>query len=80
VYLTTEELHKAEVHWYLNAQLTHFSEDVDAIKSKSDLDRSSPLLSLRPSLGTRPLEKSERVWEIGWGENVYHAPGMQACF
>jgi len=54
-YLTTEELHKAEVHWYLNAQLTHFSEDVDAIKSKSDLNRSSPLLSLRPFIHSSGL-------------------------
>ena len=47
-YLTTEELHKAEVYWYLRAQLTHFPEDIDAIKPKSDLSKSSPLLSLRP--------------------------------
>ena len=49
-YLTTEELRKAEVYWYLHAQLTHFSEDIDAIKSKWDLGKSSPLLPLWPSL------------------------------
>ena len=54
-YLTTEELHKAEVYWYLNAQLAHFSEEIDAIKSKSDLNRSSAILSLRPFVDSSGL-------------------------
>lgn len=55
MYLTTGELHKAEVHWYLNAQLAHFSEEFAAIKSKSDLNRSSSILSLRPFIDSSGL-------------------------
>ena len=53
--LSTEELHKAEVHLYKDAQSTHFSEDIDALKSRSDLNKSSPVLSLRPFIDSSGL-------------------------
>ena len=46
-YLTTNELRKAEKYWYMTAQLEHFKNEIDTIKSKSAFSKSSQLLSLR---------------------------------
>ena len=54
-FLSTEELQDAEVHWYKDAQFTHFSEEIVALKSRSDLNKSSPILSLRPFLDSSGL-------------------------
>ena len=54
-YLTTEELHKAEILWYSTAQREHFKDEIDAMSSRSILNKSSQLLSLRPVLDSSGL-------------------------
>ena len=54
-YLSTEELRKAEEHWCRDAQSTHFSEETHALRSKSDLNKSSPILPLRPFVDSSGL-------------------------
>ena len=54
-YLTTEELHKAEILWYSTAQREHYKDEIDAMSSRSILNKSSQLLSLRPVLDSSGL-------------------------
>ena len=49
-HLTTKELHKAEVHWYLDAQVVHFAKSIAALRSESSLPKASPLLFYDRSL------------------------------
>ena len=54
-YLSMDDVHKAEIYWYLEVQSTHFSGDIHAIKSKSNLSKSSPILSIRPFIDSSRL-------------------------
>ena len=54
-YLTTQELRNAEAYWYTFAQQDYFKQEIDAIKSRSDLNKASPLLSLRPMIDSSGL-------------------------
>ena len=54
-YLTTQELRNAEAYWYTFAQQDYFKQEIDAIKSRSDFNKASPLLSLRPMIDSSGL-------------------------
>ena len=49
IYLTTE------CYWYSIAQQDHFKGEIDSIKSKSDLNKARPLISLRPMIDSSGL-------------------------
>ena len=55
VYLTTKELYLAELYLCSIVQRDHFTHEIEAIKTKAHLDRSSTLLSLRPLMDSAGL-------------------------
>ena len=46
--LSVGELHKAERYWLRRIQRSHFEEEMQALRERSSLESSSPLLSLSP--------------------------------
>ena len=54
-YLTTQELCNAELYWCPIAQGDHFMREIESIKGKRHLHKSSPLLTLRPLIDSAGL-------------------------
>ena len=54
-YLTAQELYSAELYWCSVAQRDHFMGEIESIKTKTPLDKSSPLLTLRPLIDSADL-------------------------
>ena len=49
-FLSTQELHEAEMYWLLHSQEEYFATEIHALKTHHALTNSSSLLSLRPIL------------------------------
>ena len=54
-YLTAQELYGAELYWCSVAQGDHFIGEIESLKAKTPLDKSSPLLTLRPLIDSAGL-------------------------
>ena len=59
-YLTTQELYLAELHLCSVVQRDHFMDEIELIKKKAHLDKSSPLLSLLPLINSALLHVGGR--------------------
>ena len=49
-FLSTQELHEAEIYWLLHSQEEYFATEIHALKTHHALTNSSSLLSLHPIL------------------------------
>lgn len=71
--LCTEEIQQAEQHWIKQTQSDNFSQEIDSLLKKKDMNRHSKLLSLKPFLDESGiLRVGGRLQEANWSFNQKH--------